>query len=150
MRSFVVRGLLAAAVAVLVGCASGPPEAEWPEQLVSIDDMRATSPWVAKVPLPAKDLVRDRSRNSTVVLHVHVAADGTVQRARVAQTSANAELDEAALVSARALRLRVTNELGVAPLSLRAMTATGPDGTAVTVTFSGQAEVVLPMIRGTT
>ena len=83
MRSFVVRGLLAAAVAVLVGCASGPPEAEWPEQLVSIDDMRATSPWVAKVPLPAKDLVRDRSRNSTVVLHVHVAADGTVQRAGV-------------------------------------------------------------------
>lgn len=114
MRSFVVRGLLAAAVAVLVGCASGPPEAEWPEQLVSIDDMRATSPWVAKVPLPAVDMVRDRSRNSTVVLQVHVAADGTVQRARVAQSSANAELDEAALVSVRALRFQPYYENGMA------------------------------------
>ena len=114
MRSFVVRGLMAAAVAVLVGCASAPPEAPWPEQQVSIDDMRSTSPWVAKIPLPAADLVRDRSRNSTVVLEAQVASDGTVQRARVAQTSGNALLDEAALLSMRELRFVPYLENGVA------------------------------------
>ncbi|WP_367848433.1 energy transducer TonB [Rhodoferax sp. WC2427] len=114
MKSFVIRGLMAAAAAVLVGCASAPPEAEWPEQQVSIEDMRSTDPWVAKIPLPAVDMVRDRSRNSTVVLQVYVAADGTVQRARVAQTSANPLLDEAALVSVQALRFVPYRENGVA------------------------------------
>ncbi|MGQ2989616.1 MAG: SGNH/GDSL hydrolase family protein [Brevundimonas sp.] len=46
--------------------------------------------------------------------------------------------------SARALRFRVTNELGVAPLRLRAMTVTPAGGAAAPVTFSGDAEVVLP------
>ena len=114
MRSYVVRGLLSAAMSVLVGCASAPPEAPWPEQQVSIDDMRSTSPWVAKIPLPAADLVRDRSRNSTVVLEAQVATDGTVQRARVAQTSGNALLDEAALLSMRELRFVPYLENGVA------------------------------------
>lgn len=114
MQRYLVRGCLAAVVAVLVGCASTPPEADWPEQQVSIDDMRATGPWVAKIPLPAIDLVRDRTRSSTVVLQLQVAADGQVQRARVAETSRNALLDEAALLSARALRFVPYSENGVA------------------------------------
>ena len=114
MRSYVVRGWLVAVLAVLVGCASAPPEATWPEQQVNIDDMRSTSPWVAKIPLPAVDLVRDRSRNSTVVLEAHVGADGQVLRARVAKTSDNTLLDGAALVSLQALRFAPYRENGVA------------------------------------
>lgn len=114
MQRYLLRGLVAAAAAVLVGCASAPPEAAWPEQQVSIDDMRSTSPWVAKIPLPAADLVRDRSRNSTVVLEAEVATDGTVQRVRVAQTSQNALLDAAALLSLRELRFVPYRENGVA------------------------------------
>lgn len=114
MRSFLVRGWLVTLAAVLVGCASAPPEAAWPEQQVSMDDMRSTSPWVAKIPLPAADLVRDRSRNSTVVLEAHVAPDGAVVRVRVAQTSTNALLDDAALVSLRELRFTPYFENGVA------------------------------------
>ena len=114
MKSYVVRGLLAAVAAVMVGCASAPPEAPWPEQQVRLDDMRSTSPWVAKIPLPAVDLVRDRSRNSTVVLEAHVAVDGKVLQARVAQTSQNALLDEAALLSLRELRFEPYFENGVA------------------------------------
>jgi hypothetical protein len=45
--------LLAAA---LHGCASAPPEAVWPDTIVSIDDMRPNSPWQVGVPPPAKDL----------------------------------------------------------------------------------------------
>ena len=114
MQRYLLRGLVAAAAAVLVGCASAPPEAAWPEQQVRIDDMRSTSPWVAKIPLPAADLVRDRSRNSTVVLEAEVATDGTVQRVRVAQTSQNALLDAAALLSLRELRFVPYRENGVA------------------------------------
>ena len=114
MQRDLLRGLVAAAAAVLVGCASAPPEAAWPEQQVRIDDMRSTSPWVAKIPLPAADLVRDRSRNSTVVLEAEVATDGTVQRVRVAQTSQNALLDAAALLSLRELRFVPYRENGVA------------------------------------
>ncbi|WP_295953020.1 energy transducer TonB [Rhodoferax sp.] len=114
MKSYIARGVWAAVAAVLVGCASAPPEAPWPEQQVNIDDMVTTSPWVAKIPLPAVDLVRDRSRNSTVVLEADVAADGTVQRTRVAQTSYNALLDEAALLSLRELRFVPYRENGVA------------------------------------
>ena len=75
----VVRAWLAAAAAaaaVLVGCAAAPPEAPWPEQQVSLDEMQSTCPWVAPIPLPAVDWVRDRSRNSTVLLEAHVGAHG--------------------------------------------------------------------------
>ena len=41
----------------LAGCASAPPEARWPEQQVSIDDMQSTRP---------------------VILEAQVAADGKV------------------------------------------------------------------------
>lgn len=48
-------------------------------------------------------------------------------------------------VSAQALRLRVSNEVGLEPLTLRSMTAAGPDGRVLPVTFSGLGEVVIPV-----
>ena len=48
-------------------------------------------------------------------------------------------------VTAQALRLRVSNEVGLEPLALRSMTAVGPDGRVLPVTFSGQGDVVIPV-----
>ncbi len=45
--------------------------------------------------------------------------------------------------SARALRLRLSNELGVAPLRIRRVSAALAEATPIAVTFSGAAEVVL-------
>lgn len=106
MQSHFRAGLLSCVVAVaaLVGCASAPPEAPWPEQQVDISQMQTSSPWQVKIPLPAPDLVRDRSRSSTVVLEVFVDADGQVLRSRVAKSSGNALLDAAALQALRELR----------------------------------------------
>ncbi len=116
------RGFVSAACAVallLAGCASGPSEAEWPEMLVSIDDMPATTRWRAQIPLPAIDKVRDRSRSSKVVLQLHVLADGRVLRTRVAESSGNPALDEAAMLSARLLRFIPYQVNGVAePVSV--------------------------------
>lgn len=91
--------LLVATLAVLAGCASAPPEAPWPDQQIDIAQMRTSSPWRVKVPPPARDLVRDRSRNSTVILEILVDAEGKVLRKRVAQSSANPVLDEACLLA---------------------------------------------------
>ncbi len=46
-------------------------------------------------------------------------------------------------VSARSLRLRLSNELGVTPLRVRAMTAAIAGETPAAVTFSGEADVVV-------
>lgn len=48
-------------------------------------------------------------------------------------------------VTAQALRLRVSNEVGLEPLALRSMTAAGPDGRVLPVTFSGQRDVLIPV-----
>lgn len=48
-------------------------------------------------------------------------------------------------VAASAVRLRISNELGQTPLSLDAMTAAGPDGKPVRITFGGANEVVVPV-----
>ena len=45
--------------------------------------------------------------------------------------------------SARALRLRLSNELGIAPLRIRTVTAATAGETPAAVTFSGESEVVL-------
>jgi TonB family protein len=103
--------LLAAA---LHGCASAPPEAVWPDTIVSIDDMRPNSPWQVGVPPPAKDKVRDRSHNSEVVLQVHVDSDGQVQQVRVYQSSNNPVLDEAVLHTMRQIRFAPYRTNGVA------------------------------------
>ncbi|WP_394788800.1 energy transducer TonB [Rhodoferax sp.] len=101
-------GLWVAALllAALVGCASTPPEAVWPEQEVNIRDMRANHALQPQIPLPAQDLVRDRSHNTTVLLQLHVGADGQVLRSRLSPSneSQNPVLDKAALESVGDLR----------------------------------------------
>lgn len=47
-------------------------------------------------------------------------------------------------VGAQAVRLRISNELGLDPLTLTNITATGPDGREVAATFSGARGIVVP------
>ncbi|MBO9707378.1 MAG: SGNH/GDSL hydrolase family protein [Caulobacter sp.] len=48
-------------------------------------------------------------------------------------------------IAAKAVRLRISNELGQEPLTLDGMTAAGPDGRVVPVTFGGAREIVVPV-----
>ncbi len=48
-------------------------------------------------------------------------------------------------VPAEAVRLRVSNEVGLEPLTLRGLTAAGPDGRVLPVTFSGLGDITLPV-----
>lgn len=48
-------------------------------------------------------------------------------------------------VAAEAVRLRVSNEVGLEPLTLENMTAAGPDGRLLPVTFSGARDIVIPV-----
>lgn len=48
-------------------------------------------------------------------------------------------------VAAEAVRLRVSNEVGLEPLTLENITAAGPDGRALPVTFSGLRDIVVPV-----
>lgn len=48
-------------------------------------------------------------------------------------------------VAAKSLRLRISNEVGQEPLRLDKLTAAGPDGQIVEVTFSGEREIVVPV-----
>lgn len=47
--------------------------------------------------------------------------------------------------AAQAVRLRISNEVGAEPLSLDHVTAAGPDGRLVPVTFGGARDIVLPV-----
>jgi len=48
-------------------------------------------------------------------------------------------------VAAEAVRLRISNELGLEPLVLRSISAAGPDGRVLPVTFSGLSDVAIPI-----
>jgi lysophospholipase L1-like esterase len=48
-------------------------------------------------------------------------------------------------VAADAVRLRVSNEVGLEPLTLENVTAAGPDGRLLPVTFSGARDIVIPV-----
>jgi len=48
-------------------------------------------------------------------------------------------------MAAQAVRLRISNEVGLEPLTLDGMTATGPDGRALPVTFGGAREIIVPV-----
>jgi len=47
-------------------------------------------------------------------------------------------------MAAKAVRLRISNELGQEPLALGSLTAAGPDGRPVPVTFGGARDIVAP------
>lgn len=47
--------------------------------------------------------------------------------------------------AAEAVRIRISNEVGLEPLTLNTITAAGPDGRVLPVTFGGLAEVTLPV-----
>lgn len=48
-------------------------------------------------------------------------------------------------MAAKAVRLRISNEVGQEPLALDGMTAAGPDGRLVPVTFGGARDIVVPV-----
>ncbi len=48
-------------------------------------------------------------------------------------------------VAAKAVRLRISNELGVEPLALDGLTAAGADGRVLPVTFGGARDIVVPV-----
>ena len=48
-------------------------------------------------------------------------------------------------IAAKALRLRISNEVGAEPLTLGNVTAAGPDGRTVPVTFGGARDIVVPV-----
>ncbi|MFC5343201.1 SGNH/GDSL hydrolase family protein [Brevundimonas staleyi] len=47
--------------------------------------------------------------------------------------------------AAEAVRIRISNEVGLEPLTLNTITAAGPDGRVLPVTFGGLTEVTLPV-----
>lgn len=47
--------------------------------------------------------------------------------------------------AAEVVRIRISNEVGLEPLTLNTITAAGPDGHVMPVTFGGLAEVTLPV-----
>jgi TonB family protein len=111
MRNLIAKkslaGLCSAVLAALLvsACASSTPEPVWPDQEARLQDLGITAQVQPKVPPPEKDLVRDRSHNSTVVVQMLVDASGSVLRSRVSQSSANPLLDQAALDAVQGLRL---------------------------------------------
>lgn len=105
--------LLRLAAALAAGCASG--DAPWPERVVGVEQMPAGE-LHARVPAP---WAVDRSRTSTVVLHVHVDAAGLPVRARIERSSGNPRIDEAALGAVRKARFAPLQVDGVAqPVTL--------------------------------
>lgn len=48
-------------------------------------------------------------------------------------------------VAAEAVRLRISNEVGLEPLRLASLTAAGPDGRSFRVTFGGGEDIVVPV-----
>lgn len=110
-----VRGRLTAALAALALWLGSPAEAQTP-----------ASAWV-----PAWTASAAPARFDLVDGVPQVHRDQTIRQ------------DIRLGVSARSLRLRLSNELGVAPLRVRAMTAAIAGETPAAVTFSGEADVVL-------
>jgi lysophospholipase L1-like esterase len=47
--------------------------------------------------------------------------------------------------AAEAVRIRISNEVGLEPLTLNTITAAGPDGRVLSVTFGGLSEIVVPV-----
>lgn len=94
----------------LAGCASAP--APWPERVVRAEDVPALTRLPMRVLYDKREVARDGV--STVVLRVHVDAQGQSRRAVVYQSSGIAEVDEAALKAVRDARFAPFARDGVA------------------------------------
>ena len=83
----------------LAGCASLTER--WPAEVVRAEDMPLLNVMRTSAVLP---LGTERGGRSTVVLRLHVDAEGRTQRAGLMQSSGIAALDEAAMQTAREAR----------------------------------------------
>jgi len=95
------RLVLCAALGLAAGGPASATDEPWPRPVVRIEDMRRLTP--LQMTVPTKFSV-DRTRSSTVVLHVHVDAQGAVVRTRIEQSSGNPRIDEAAMHALRTAR----------------------------------------------
>lgn len=95
IAAFVLAGALAS-------CAS--TSAPWPERVVRAEDMPALTRMPVRIPYNTREV--ESGGGSTVVLRVHVDAQGQSRRAVVYQSSGIAEMDEAALKAVRDARFR--------------------------------------------
>ena len=87
---------------VLAGCASAPEP--WPERVVRPEEVPALTRMPMRVLYNTREV--ERGQFSTVVLRVHVDAQGQSRRAVVSQSSGISELDEAALNAVRDARFK--------------------------------------------
>ena len=83
----------------LSGCASHTER--WPAEVVRAEDMPALNVMRTSAVLPRGT---ERGGRSTVVLRLHVDAEGRTQRVGLVQSSGLAALDEAAMQTAREVR----------------------------------------------
>lgn len=99
--SRLVRSAAAALLAcVLAGCASTPEP--WPDRVVRAEDVPALTRMPLRVPYHPHEI--EPGQFSTVVLRVHVDAQGQSRRAVVLESSGIPALDEAALKAVRDAR----------------------------------------------
>ncbi len=94
LRTRAAAVLLAAAMALLAGCATTNTE-PWPAKVVSVDRMKLLMP----IRLQYIHTSKEKSGLLTTVLVAHVDAQGQVVRSRVEESSGHARVDEAAKIA---------------------------------------------------
>ena len=111
-----VRGILQGVLAICLTftfftspCAAEEPRSEWPERVVTVEEMRPAGPLHMKFPkLVVKGGVR-----GPATLRVHVDATGAVIRVVLLESCGNADLDESAI--------HAMNEMKFSPYMLNAV-----------------------------
>lgn len=115
----------ALALALLAACAT--PPAPWPDKVVRLDQMRP----IERIQIKAMTQPTDRAEVSTVVLHVHIDAEGRTVRSRVERSSGQPAVDEGALNAMRVARFEPYRVAGVAtPVTMVAVLDFGFAGSA--------------------
>lgn len=121
-----LRRLAACAAGLLLAACATPP-APWPEKTVRLDQMRP----VERIQIKAMTQSTDRAEVSTVVLHVHIDAEGRTVRSRVERSSGQPAVDEGALNAMRVARFEPYRAGGVAiPVTMIAVLDFGFAGSA--------------------